>query len=145
MEVSEELIELGARAMEEAVYFLVRVNKRNAEGAPYEVVYRGPDTDDPIVVAAFSHRENAAEDADIRNMDAKLRALFTALAQAGWVVVPNMPTKDMLDAYMHALEAPLPEDDKRYPYYRSKAIKRYCAMLAASPSLSTQAEKEGKG
>ena len=42
------------------------------------------------------------------------------------------PTKPMLDAYMGALEAPLPEGDKRYPYYRMKAVKRYNAMIRAA-------------
>lgn len=50
------------------------------------------------------------------------------LREAGYAIMPAMPTKDMLDAYMRALEAPLPDGDKRYPYYRTKAIKRYCAM-----------------
>jgi hypothetical protein len=39
------------------------------------------------------------------------------------------PTKPMLDGYMAALESPLPQDDKRYPYYRTKAIKRFNAMI----------------
>ncbi len=66
-----------------------------------------------------------------------LREAATALrAPSGWRLVPEMPTKDMLDAYMAALEAPLPDGDKRYPYYRAKAIKRYCAMLAAAPGSS---------
>lgn len=75
----------------------------------------------PLVTQRKPCQSSCQADGDIlRRAISQARAGAAALRE---------PTKAMIDAYMRALEQPLPEGDKRYPYYRAKAIKRYQAMI----------------
>ena len=84
-----------------------------------------------IANAKFENLSDEELDFAQAHARAVIAAHKAALAESGLVIVPKEPTKPMLDAYMGALDQPLPDGDKRYPFYRSKAIKRYAAMVAA--------------
>ncbi len=87
----------------------------------------------------FDRKENLESSWNHR---AFIAALPTVPAGEGWVLVPREPTEDMLQAYIHSLDAFDPGISAKFRRtvpWRTKATLRWRKMLTAAPTASLSA------